>query len=163
MISPIRQVANRRPELRRSLPATWGDEPLVRSKIAAELKELWVLIEEDADVELQLEFELADLVATRQPIVPGQRRQLAAAQNIAATTTLRIRDTAIAVIEERDDDAVVHCYGAEVTFPIRSVATLRRALSGEAVTVADLSGDLDTDGCIVLARRLVREGILAIE
>lgn len=55
------------------------------------------------------------------------------------------------------------CFGSEVAFPLSAGPALTQLLEGGAagVRVGDLAGPLDDDEQIVLARRLIREGVLA--
>ncbi|MCC2111929.1 MAG: hypothetical protein KDJ16_07840, partial [Hyphomicrobiales bacterium] len=52
--------------------------------------------------------------------------------------------------------------GKEVSLPAHAAAAVRYALETDRFRVADLPGTLDDAGKLVLARRLVREGLLRI-
>jgi ribosomal protein L16 Arg81 hydroxylase len=101
----------------------------------------------------------------RLPVVPGQFLQSVTADQIAEGVTLARRDDLIHTLERRVDDTgaeeiVLSVYGNEITFPAHVEAGLRDALGQPSFVVGALKGDLDGPGQAVLARRLVREGVL---
>jgi lysine-specific demethylase/histidyl-hydroxylase NO66 len=55
----------------------------------------------------------------------------------------------------------VRHFGRKITFPIYVAEAVRFALSQERFAIRDLPGDLDDSGKLTLARRLVREALLA--
>ncbi|MCW2776421.1 MAG: Cupin 4 family protein [Frankiales bacterium] len=80
----------------------------------------------------------------------------AALQSLSGATALRPRLGLPAVL----DGSTVRLPDRAVAFPASCAEALGHALSGPC-TVADLAlGDLDADDAVVLARRLLREGVL---
>ncbi|MEM7121672.1 MAG: cupin domain-containing protein [Pseudomonadota bacterium] len=102
-------------------------------------------------------------VQSRRPILEGQLTQLAALEEIDQETLVEPRATALYEIELRDDQVVLLYHGAEVAFPAFAEESLRFAASTPSYKVADIPGGLDEKGRLVLVRRLVREGLLAVK
>ncbi len=102
-------------------------------------------------------------VQSRRPMLEGQLTQLAALDAIGQETLVAPRATALYEIERRDGQIVLLYHGAEVAFPAFAEESLRFAASTPSYKVADIPGGLDDKGRLVLVRRLVREGLLAVK
>ena len=97
------------------------------------------------------------LIATRRPILDGQLSEALAAADVDGETLLERRDT---VLAELDGDTL-RFDGKELTFPEQSLDELQAIVEAEQpFRAADLPGDLDVDGRLVLLRRLIREGFV---
>ena len=69
----------------------------------------------------------------------------------------------IADLEETDGAVTLVFEGKEIGFPAHAAPELRACFEAEEpFRAADLPGELDADGRLVLARRLVREGFLRV-
>jgi bifunctional lysine-specific demethylase and histidyl-hydroxylase NO66 len=98
---------------------------------------------------------------TRRPIRQDGLSQLRAVERLDDATLLERRETVIADLEEWSNGLVLVFEGKEVRFPAHASAELRACFETEApFQVTDLAGNLDSEGRLVLARRLVREGFL---
>jgi len=120
-------------------------------------------------VAAQLDPELVErrrrrkFVQTRRPIREDGLSQLRALAGLDASTQLERRETVIADLDESADGVALLFEGREIRFPAHTGAEVRACFESEEPFRADeLPGDLDTDGRLVLVRRLVREGFLRI-
>jgi hypothetical protein len=96
-------------------------------------------------------------VRTRRPILDGQLSELRALPGLGADDELVRRDTVIADLH----GTTLQFEGKSLRFPDRLAAELEFLVTTEgAFTAADLPGELDAAGRVVLVRRLVREGFL---
>lgn len=103
------------------------------------------------------------LARTRRPIRDGQLSQLRALDELDVDTPLERRETALVEPLERNGSVTLVFDGKEVAFPDRVRGEIFWALEADdPFTAADLPGDLDDEGRLVLVRRLVREGLLRI-
>jgi lysine-specific demethylase/histidyl-hydroxylase NO66 len=104
------------------------------------------------------------LVAGRTPVRHGQLTQLRAVDRLALHTPVERRPTVIADLDLLDDGRVRLVYeGKTITLPRQTRIDVAYAVtSGGPFRPADLPGDLDDAGRLVLVRRLVREGFLRI-
>ena len=109
--------------------------------------------------------ELTDRVARRvlsssQPILRGQLTQLDRLAQIDADTRLARRRGSICVVNPKGDVVKVILIDRELTMPALAGDALQHISRHESFLVRDLHRFLDADSALVLARRLVREGLL---
>jgi hypothetical protein len=99
----------------------------------------------------------ARLVRSRRPILDGQLDELRAVAEIGIETELERRATVLADL----DGTTLAFEGRRLRFPERLRQELEFLLDADGpFTPAELPGELDDDGRLVLVRRLVREGFL---
>jgi bifunctional lysine-specific demethylase and histidyl-hydroxylase NO66 len=102
-------------------------------------------------------------VYSRRPIRADGLSQLRALERLDVETVLERRETVIADLEEWSDGLALVFEGKEIRFPAHASPELRASFESDApFRIADLPGDLDSEGRLVLARRLVREGFLRV-
>jgi hypothetical protein len=102
-------------------------------------------------------------VRTRRPVPNGDLSQLRALAGLEHETPVERRETVIADVEADADEAVLVFEGKELRFPAFVRADVEFcAEAREPFRPADLPGDLDEEGRLVLVRRLVREGFLRL-
>ncbi len=100
---------------------------------------------------------------TRRPIREDGLSQLRALEQLGSDTLLERRETVIADLDEWPGGPALVFEGKEVRFPAHASRELRACFESEAAfRPRDLTGELDSEGRLVLARRLVREGFLRI-
>jgi ribosomal protein L16 Arg81 hydroxylase len=96
-------------------------------------------------------------VFSRRPVLDGQLSELRALADLTPGTELVRRDTVIADLRE----TTLVFEGRRLQFPERLAAELEFLVTAEgSFTPAQLPGDLDDAGRLVLVRKLVREGFL---
>ena len=106
-----------------------------------------------------------DIVARRLaravPAEPlGLLSQAAAIRDLTLDTLLRPRRHFSATLREDRDRAVVVMAGREVSLPLAVAPALGRLLTGPSTPADLLLGGLDEPGALVLARRMLREGVV---
>ncbi len=113
----------------------------------------WLAALEPAQVEALLQARLAKAVP---PEPVGVLASAAALRDLAPATPLRPRRG----LPVRREGEVLHLPGKDVALPASCAAALDVAMAGPC-TVADLAaGGLDEGDALVVARRLLREGVL---
>jgi ribosomal protein L16 Arg81 hydroxylase len=140
------------PDFRRSLPADGRLPGYLIDRLAARL--------DAAEVARRARRRF---VAGRRPILDGQLDQIRRLDRIDAATALERRPTVIAAFEVSGNGGALLFEGKELRFPAKATAAAEvlTRLAGP-FTIADLPGPLDTNGRLVLVRRLVREGFLRV-
>jgi Cupin superfamily protein len=99
------------------------------------------------------------LVRSRRPILGGQLSQLRALEDLDLETEVERRPTVLFDLA----GTKLSFEGKDLAFPDEAAEELTYAVEAdEPFTPADLPGDLDDDGRLVLVGRLVREGFLQI-
>jgi len=102
-------------------------------------------------------------LAGRRPIREDGLSQLQALEGLDKQTIVERRGTVIADLEEAADGLALVFEGKEIRFPGHTRAEVVACFEAEEpFRPAELPGDLDADGRLVLVRRLVREGFLRI-
>jgi hypothetical protein len=103
------------------------------------------------------------LVRTRRPIRNGQMADLRGVDALGLETLVERRATVLADLHVSDEEAVLAFEGKEVRFPAHVTAEVEFVATAEQpFAPADLPGELDADGRLVLVRRLLREGFLRL-
>jgi bifunctional lysine-specific demethylase and histidyl-hydroxylase NO66 len=103
------------------------------------------------------------LVASRRPVLSGQLSQLRALDRLTTETLVERRETVLYDLAELDGRLLLSFEGRELVFPGQARAAVEAlAEAEEPLRPADLPGDLDDEGRLVVVRRLVREGFLRI-
>ena len=121
------------------------------------------LLDAQLDPELVERRRRRQFVDSRRPIREDGLSQLRALEHLGGETPLARRQTVIADLEEDDDGLALVFEGKELRVPAHARAELRACFASEQpFRVAELPGELDADGRLVLARRLVRAGFLRI-
>ncbi len=99
----------------------------------------------------------ARLVDTRRPILDGQLEEVRRLESLTADTPLVRRETVIADLH----GTRLSFEGKRLEFPEYARTELEAVLAfDEPFTAAELPGELDEEGRLVLVRRLIREGFL---
>lgn len=99
----------------------------------------------------------------RPPLLTGQLQALLALDEIADDTVLRRRPGSVCRLRTVGERLVVSLGDRELRLPLRLEPVLRAVAAAPSLTVGELGGDtLDAAGRLVLARRLVREGLLEV-
>lgn len=105
--------------------------------------------------------------AGRQPSLDGQLRQLLDLDRVVDHTVLRRRPGAVCHLAVGADVATLTLGDRQLRMPAALAPAIRHAIGREQFTVGDLggehTGDLDENGRLTLARRLVREGLLVTD
>jgi hypothetical protein len=99
-------------------------------------------------------------VTSRRPAFQGCLQELDSAPQVAADSRLVARPHLVHLQYEEGDKLVILFGSTQITLPSFTHEAVRFALSGEPFSVSDLPGGLDEAGQIVLARRLIKEGML---
>jgi len=163
MLDALSAVALKDPSFRKSLPVGFAQEGFDRSEARRQFTALIERLATAADLDDVLDHFVDDLVSTRHPMLHGQMSQLARLEGLAVDSVAGGRRELIYRIQDSPDSISVHCYGKEISLPAHAGPAIRFALESQRFVVRDLPGDLDDAGKLVLIRRLVREGLVALD
>lgn len=98
----------------------------------------------------------------RRPLLEGQLPQLLAVDEADDDTVLRRRPGTVATFRVEGDEATLDLGDRQLLFPVRAAPAVRRVLERDELTIGELADLLDERSRAVLARRLVREGLLCM-
>ncbi len=153
-----------------ALVARAADDPRFRAAVpaapgAADVDHFRRLVHQWVDTQDLAELAAFDPAPHQRALAGHHRGMLAAAMatlNDATVLTHRHPRAALRLVEA-GDHVVLHAPDRTVRFPARVAPALARLLDADHLTVEALSSHLDHDGRLVLARRLVAEGLLRPE
>lgn len=152
-------LAQDEPELRASLPmgVDLGDPAVLAGELAATVTALHDRLDAvpAADVARRVS---ADLIRRTRPEPIGALAQLATADALSTTTPLRLRSGLRARVEADGDDVRLVLVDRTITLPAAAADAIKTVLAGGWFTADELPG-LAGDDRLVVARRLVREGV----
>jgi bifunctional lysine-specific demethylase and histidyl-hydroxylase NO66 len=160
----LRRVLDRAgddPTFRASLPAGYPfDRDAALRSVKAALSDLmgWLERLDPGDVADEVSEQF---FARRTPLLDGQLAEISALDRIDDTTVVRRRARGPVAVGHEDDGRLRLTLGdRRLLMPGALEPAVRRLLDGTARPVADIADLLDADSRRVLARRLVREGVL---
>lgn len=156
-------MAHREPSFRRALPPGFANHGADLDAHGATFAALVAKLAE-APVGKLLHGFREDFLTGRVPRVEGQLAQLAALPGLTVDSRVGGRPHLIhALIDQPEDDQVrLVCQGSEIVMPEFAREAMEYCLATPAFRVGDMGGDLDDAGKLVLARRLVREGLMRV-
>lgn len=166
LLEALSAACLRDPAFRRTLPVGFALPGFDRAPARAVFRQLVQSFAASAELDSALDEAMDqfvdDLITTRHPLLRGQMEQLGRLGSLTQASMAGAQPNLLYRIEEKDDSVTVICQGAEITLPGHAADGLRFALDSPRFAVADLPGDLDDEGKLVLARRLVREGLVRL-
>lgn len=162
LLEALPAVALQDPEFRCSLPPGFARPDFDRSTAHATFRRLMQSIVERASLDDVYDEFVDTFVNSRQPLLRGQMDQIARLPGLTLETPCGARPDLILRFIETEAGLAVRSYGHEITLPPHAAEPAKFALSCPRCRPADLPGDLDDDGKLVLVRRLVREGLLRL-
>lgn len=163
MVDALLEVAKSDPALRRSVPPGFANDGYDNSAAVADFAALIQRAASAIDARQVLNDYAMDFRARRAPVVPGQFLQQISSGDLSIGDRVVRRPDLIYRLTESVDEVVLDIYGTEIALPVHAAGAMRAALSLPGFVVGDLPCDLDAKGQLVLARRLVREGVLLRE
>lgn len=150
------------PALRRALPPGTRDSE-IWATIVPELEQMLGRILKKSVLERALQVVTAKHLPPPDFPPDGHFASLASLGALTVTSTVERREGLDCLIESDEEGGVVIHFGrAHVKGPISIRPALEYIRDHSAFRVADLPGLSDTNGSVVLTRRLVREGLLRI-
>jgi bifunctional lysine-specific demethylase and histidyl-hydroxylase NO66 len=146
-----------------ALPAGYLDEPDV---LAAALTEAVTAYARDlaaVDVAQLAEQQVTTFLSDRTPALRGGLRDLVELDSLGDDTVLARRPTAACELREDGDRLTVLLGDRTLRMPLRLREVMEHVRAQSELRVGDLDRWLDPESRLVVARRLVREGLLRIQ
>lgn len=160
LLESLSAVALEDPAFRKMLPPGFAHADFDRKAAEQTYKALVEKFVASGNFERALAHFADDLATTRHPLLRGQIQQILNVDSLTIDSIVGARPALVYRIIEKGGMMVVTCYGSDISFPEHASEPVRFALETPRFKVADLPGDLDDEGKLVLVRRLIREGIL---
>ncbi|MCW3158531.1 cupin domain-containing protein [Micropruina sonneratiae] len=144
------------------LPAALFADP---DALAAALRERLATFAEavrDADAGAVVKRHERVFASGRQPLLGGALMDVLDAPGLASGTALRRRPGSTCLLRPAGENLLLLLGDRRVSVPARIRPAIEAVLARDELTPADLHDVLDEQSAIVLARRLVREGLLEV-
>lgn len=163
LLEAIAKLSVDDPRLRRGLPLGFARHGYDRTDARAFFADLADYALKNLDFDATFDFFVDDVVSTRHAMLEGQFEQVMRLEQVTPETRAGRRPYLL-FKRSRDPEQrlLLECYGNRITFPAHAGEAVEHALDHDEYAVADLPGDLDDAGKVVLVRRLVREGLVRL-
>ncbi|WJY22377.1 cupin domain-containing protein [Fontisubflavum oceani] len=168
MAEAVNVVAHKDAAFRHALPPGFANPGFDASAYEQTFRDLMHKLADTAPFAPLLSGFKQEFIANRVPRVEGQLAQVGKLGDLSGDSIVGARPHLVydmAVMDGgdgKDPSVSVLCYGAEITLPAHAETALRYALETPSFRLADMPGDLDDAGKIVLVKRLVREGMMVL-
>jgi lysine-specific demethylase/histidyl-hydroxylase NO66 len=160
LLRQVVELATEEAWFREGLPVGFADEPeALTASLAERVAELRRFLDK-VDLSRVADRAAGRFWANRPPSLDGQLRLLLDLEELDDTTVLRRRPGATARLRVRGDRLELLLGDRTLTMPAGLEPAVRRLVDADRCAPADLAGLLDEPSRLVLARRLVREGLL---
>jgi lysine-specific demethylase/histidyl-hydroxylase NO66 len=160
LLGEVLELATEETWFREGLPVGFADDPAaLEASLAERVAELRRFLDK-VDLTRVAERAVNRFWANRPPSLQGQLRQLLSLEELDDTSVLAPRPGNVARLRVAGDRLELLLGDRTLTMPARLEPALRQVLDADRLTPADLAGHLDGPSRLVLARRLVREGLL---
>lgn len=153
--------AHREPEMRRALPPGFANQGADLDAHQATFDHLMKLLS-DAPVGKLLGGFREDFLVGRVPRVEGQMAQIAALDGLSLDSRVGTRPHLVYALDINGEEEQVRlsCQGADIVMPDFAASAIEFCLTTPEFRLGDMGGDLDDAGKLVLAKRLIREGLM---
>jgi len=160
LLRQVVELATEEAWFREGLPVGFADEPeALTASLAERVAELRRFLDK-VDLSRVADRAARRFWANRPPSLDGQLRLLLDLDELDDTTVLERRPGATARLRVRGDRLELLLGDRTLTMPAGLEPAVRRLVDDDRCAPADLAGLLDEPSRLVLARRLVREGLL---
>lgn len=159
----LRQLADAAADdarFRRTLPVGFGTDDKIARDTIAELAGEFARWLDDLDPEPLAADAVGRFVRGRAPLLRGQLHGLLALGDIDVQTTVALRPGTIWRTTIEEDRLLLTAGDRRIDLPADVEAAVERLLDGDEHRIAQLADLLDDESCLVLVRRLVRDGLL---
>ena len=146
------------------LPAGWLEDPTAVSTVVGQQLRAVADRVGGIDADLQVASEVRRFLTSRPPrVAGGLLDRVALADGIGPDSVLRRRgEVPCRLVAEPDDRVRVLLGDRSLVVPARVRPALEEVARRDVLTPRDLEAHLDLESALVLARRLVREGLLRV-
>ena len=156
----IAAIAQREPRFRRSLPVGFLSDENASAALEPELRDLLGFLRDHAKVSDAVAKHTELLAVRKSPPPDGHFASLHA--EIGPLTLLIKRRSAVARVFDENGVAGIQFSGNQLIGPAKIAEALRYVAAHDSVTPASLPGSLSENEKLVLARRMVRAGLLTV-
>lgn len=159
VVEAIAQLGMQDVAFRKALPPGFAQGTFDREAARAHFRTLVEKVASSASFDAAMDYFASDLVSSRHPLIEGQMQQVMKLDSLSPESFVGARPSLLFQFTEDGERITVSCCGRDTTLPLFAAPTLRHILSAQKIRVADLDGDIDDAGKVVLARKMILEGL----
>jgi hypothetical protein len=159
MIEAVSDACLQSTAFRANLPVGYANPDFDATQAHVTFRALVEAFARDAKLVPILERMTEDFVTTRRPALLG-RLQEEFKTELTLESEVAPRPDLIYLLREESEKLILLFGSTEITLPTFTRDAVRFALAGRPFVVRDLPGEFDDAGKLVLARRLITEGLL---
>lgn len=160
MIEAVSEACLASPVFRANLPVGYANQGFDTRQAEATFSSLLDTLARNAKLAPLFKRFAESFVTSRRPALLGCLQELDHAPQVSPDSRLAARPHLIYLQQEEDDKLVILFGSSQISLPSFTRDAVRLALSGQPFLVSDLPGEIDDAGKVVLARRLIKEGLL---
>jgi hypothetical protein len=160
MIEAMSEACLAAPAFRTHLPHGFANPGFDSRRAEATFRSLIETFASSARLGPILERFAEGFVTSRRPDFAGCLEELDSPPPLTLESRVVARPHLIYLLREENETLTILFGPSQITLPAFSRPPVEAALSGKPLRVADLPGQLDDPGKVVLAQRLIREGLL---
>lgn len=159
LLESLAAVILDKPAFRHPLPVGFARAQFDRAQAHRLFADLISQFASSADCDRALDCFVEEFVRTRRPELIGQMEQLQQLIQLDLDCNVAMRPRVLHKIIQDGNDVQLLCFRKAIKFPRNAEPALLFALSKRKFRVGELPG-LDAESQVVLAKRLIREGLL---
>lgn len=148
--------------LRKSLPIGFFNKKEKIEILTHHFKELLEQISDDIQIEDVIDDIADDFLAKLEPLPDGHFAQIDCLENIDINSILKKRKGTICYIAKQANSVTIYFPGNHVSAPSFIEPALEFIAETEEFCINSIPGNMSAESKLVLARRLVKEGLLTI-
>jgi ribosomal protein L16 Arg81 hydroxylase len=150
------------PAYRRALPIGFIDRETVQETAATRLRELVAQLAGDVTPTHAVDLAASRMLQRRHPTMAGHLLDLDQAPSVDLQTRLRRRPDLQYRFNKDDEQIHIEFHGKVIDFPEHIEDEFGFIAKADAFCAAEIPGQLDADGRLVLVRQLLLEGFLTL-
>jgi ribosomal protein L16 Arg81 hydroxylase len=160
LLEAVERLAASDRQIRAALPPSFARPDCDRDNFRKTFAVLVHRLATDVEADEMRKGFVERFIDRRPPFLRHQMRALTQFDAIGLDSSVGCRPFLAYLIDEDEESLILRFHRHEIAMPLHAGPAVRHALTTERFRVRDLPGDLDDAGKLVLARRLIREGLL---
>lgn len=160
MVEAVAEACLASPAFRANLPIGFARTDFDRSQVLATFRSLLGTFTGNIRPDAIFERFAEEFVSSRRPALTGCLQEIASAPQVSAETKAVVRPDFLYRLQEENGQLVIVFGSTRITLPLHTREAVEAALRGAPFVVRNLPGPLDEAGKVVLARRLIKDGLL---
>lgn len=162
LIETLSEVFLRDAEFRRALPVGFSLPAHDHRAASAEFRRLWTRLAGKLDFGAVASSFVKEFARRHDPELSGQLSQIIQLERLTPQSVVVLRDGLIPIVEKDANSLTIRIRNTATSLPPHAEESIRAVLRAQPIRIVDMPGALDVDGKLILARRMIKEGLLRV-